>query len=510
MRSEIDRNAAAFVIAVTDGFRPVATAKFGRQVQGGGVAAALFGLGQGAPGFGGQILAFGHGEFLRLGLDGVNLGKGRGLDKRRNKQAGTSGKKGRVDEVRLAAVELLGAVSSGATLDEAAGVAEHLPPAGRARARRLAGATLRHLGRADAVLQPLLSRRPRPDILWLMRLATVEMLALGEAPHGAVNAAVDLARSMGRKGQAAAGMVNAVLRRASQQQADWAGLSPQPLPTWLRRPIAAAWSETVVRAIEAAHEVGAPIDITAKPGVDAPGQAMPTGSYRQPSGAQVSALPGYEQGDWWVQDAAAAMAVRVLAPVRGEVIADLCAAPGGKTLQLAASGAEVTAIDISDARLSRVAENLARCGLQARLIAADALDWRPEAPLDAVLLDAPCSATGTIRRHPELPLIRDGSGLADLTHLQARLIDHALTLLRPGGRLVYATCSLLPAEGEDQLAAALSRHPDLIVQRPDLPGIAPEWITTQGGLRLRPDYWPDEGGMDGFFIACLRKPGSAP
>ncbi len=425
------------------------------------------------------------------------------MDKRQDKR-----KSGPVDEVRLAALEMLQAVGAGATLDEAAGIAEALTPAGRARARRLAASTLRHIGRADAVLAPLLARRPRPDIRWLLRMATVEMLALSEAPHGAVNAAVALARSLGRKGQEAAGMVNAVLRRASVAGDLWAAGDPQQMPPWLRRPVVAMWGEDTARAIEAAHEAGAPIDITAKPGVEAPGHRLATGSYRQPLGTQVSALPGFEAGAWWVQDAAAAMAVRVLAPQKDERIADICAAPGGKTLQLAAAGAAVTAIDISESRLARVRENLTRCGLEADLVAADALDWHPDHPLDAVLLDAPCSATGTIRRHPELPLIRDDSAIADLAALQARLIDRALGFLRPGGRLVYATCSILPAEGEDQLGAALVRHPDLQVLRPDVPGIEQNWITAQGGLRLRPDYWPQLGGMDGFFIACLQKTGA--
>jgi 16S rRNA (cytosine967-C5)-methyltransferase len=220
---------------------------------------------------------------------------------------------------------------------------------------------------------------------------------------------------------------------------------------------------------------------------------------------QVSALPGYDSGDWWVQDAAAALAARMLAVVPGEKVLDLCAAPGGKTLQLAAAGAEVTALDISEPRMSRVAENLARTGLAARLVVADALHWTPDGLFDAVLLDAPCSATGTIRRHPELPFLKDGSELAELTALQAALLDRALGFLKPGGRLVFCTCSLLPDEGEAQLSAALARHPGLTVLRPALPGIDPAWITPEGGLRLRPDYWADKGGMDGFFMTCLKK-----
>nr|WP_313352742.1 transcription antitermination factor NusB [Paracoccus sp. (in: a-proteobacteria)] len=391
----------------------------------------------------------------------------------------------------------------GATLDEAAALVDRLAPSERARARRLALEVLRREERADRLLAPMLARRPRPEIMRILRLATVEMLALGEAPHGVVNSAVALARASGRKGQAASGMVNAVLRKVSGADETWAALQPQKMPAWLRVPVVDAWGEDVARAIEGAHEAGAPLDLTPKG--ETPGEVLPTGSHRLPAGAQVSALPGYDRGDWWVQDAAAALAVWVLEPQPGESIADLCAAPGGKTLQLAAAGAEVTAIDISEMRLARVADNLARCGLSAGLVAADALAWRPDQPLDAVLLDAPCSATGTIRRHPELPRIRDGAGLADLTALQAQLIDHALGLLKPGGRLVYATCSLLPAEGEEQLSAALARHPGLMVEPPRAPGIDPGWITAQGALRLRPDLWPERGGMDGFFIARLRK-----
>lgn len=399
---------------------------------------------------------------------------------------------------------LLAAVEEGATLDEAASLTEPLAPGERARAQRLAREVLRRAARVDALLAPMLARRPRPEVMRLLRLASVELLALDQAPHGVVNAAVSLCQGMGGKGRAAAGMVNAVLRKVAVSAEAWNALPPQKLPNWLRKPVVAAYGREVTRAIEAAHEAGAPLDLTPR-GCEAPGEALPTGSYRLPAGTQVSALPGYAAGAWWVQDAAAAMAVRVLDPQPGERIADLCAAPGGKTMQLAAAGAEVTAIDISEARLARVAENLARCGLSARLVAADALAWRPEAALDAVLLDAPCSATGTIRRHPELPLIRDGSGLQALADLQARLIDHALSLLKPGGRLVFATCSLLPLEGEDQLAAALTRHPGLVAEPGPGLGIEPGWRTPQGGLRLRPDLWPERGGMDGFFIARLRK-----
>ena len=233
---------------------------------------------------------------------------------------------------------------------------------------------------------------------------------------------------------------------------------------------------------------------------------MPSGSVRLTDPGQVSALPGFGSGDWWVQDAAAALPVRGLGEVAGLSVLDMCAAPGGKTLQLAAGGADVTALDISEGRLARVHENLARTGLSAAVVTADALAFAG-GPFDAVVLDAPCSATGTIRRHPDLPLVQRGEAIAGLIELQAALLDHALTLLKPGGRLLYCTCSLLPDEGECQIEAALARHEGLRVMPGafDLPGVAPDWRSDEGGLRLRPDYWAERGGMDGFYMACLTR-----
>nr|WP_207100102.1 transcription antitermination factor NusB [Paracoccus shandongensis] len=408
---------------------------------------------------------------------------------------------------RSGVLRLLAGVRDGLSLSDQTGALKGLAPADQARAGRLAAAVLRHQSRADAVIGTYVTRKPTPQVADVLRLAVVEMLELGGAAHGVVDAAVNLTRSLGKKGEAAAGMVNAVLRKAAGH-GGWSALPPQPMPAWLREPVAIAYGEDAALAIESAHQAGAPLDLTPKPGVLIEGaDLLPTGSLRIHGPAQVSALPGFAGGDWWVQDAAAALPARLLDPRPGERIADLCAAPGGKTLQLAAAGAQVTAVDISPARLKRVAENLNRCGLSADLVAADALDWRPDAPLDAILLDAPCSATGTIRRHPDLPFLRDGSGIPALVDLQARLIDHALSLIPPGGRMVYAVCSLLPDEGEAQVAAALSRHPGLTVETPALPGTDPAWITPEGGLRTRPDYWPDRGGMDGFFMARLRKRG---
>lgn len=417
---------------------------------------------------------------------------------------------------RGAAARLIEGVTEGRTslVDQVQrGALAQLAPPDRARAQRLALVTLRNLSRADGVLRPLMRKLPPPAVLSLLRVAVTEMLAEGAPAHGVVDDAVQETRALGAEGLT--GLVNAVLRRAAETPAGrWAGLPAPELPGWLRGRLMSAYGKKAAQAMEAAHARGAAIDLTPKDGDAAAlaarlgGAALPTGSVRLPSGAQVSELAGYDAGDWWVQDAAAALAAKVLAARPGERVLDLCAAPGGKTLQLAAAGAEVTALDVSDARLERLRENLARCRLKAEIIAADALTWEGPRDFDAVLLDAPCSATGTIRRHPDLPYIRDGAGVRDLTRHQADLIDRALGHLRPGGRLVYATCSLLPEEGERQIVAALERHPGLVPDRAaaDLSGIAAHWVTPEGGVRTRPDDWPDLGGLDGFYIAALRRP----
>ena len=400
-----------------------------------------------------------------------------------------------------AAMILDGILGEGRMLEDVS--AADLPPAERARALRLAATTLRHLEPADRLLDRHLRKAPPLAVRNVLRLAVVE-LAQGAPAHGVVNAAVEIMRQ-GKRTAHFAGLVNAVLR-ALPASGLFDGLPPQRLPRWLRQPLVHAYGREVVTAIEAVQAAEPPLDLTLRPGFPAPeGEVLPTGSLRLTSPAQVSALPGYEAGGWWVQDAAAALPARLLDVRPGERVLDLCAAPGGKTLQLAATGAEVTAVDISAPRMARVEANLKRTGLTARTVVADALHWQPEAPFDAILLDAPCSATGTIRRHPDLPFVKDGSDLAGLTALQAQLLDRALGWLKPGGRLVFATCSLLPEEGEGQLASALERHPTLTVERPDLPGVAKDWWTPAGGLRLRPDYWSDKGGMDGFFMARLRR-----
>lgn len=406
---------------------------------------------------------------------------------------------------RSAALHLLNAVLIDHRLLSdllADGALAALAPPDRARAQRLATQALRQIGPIDKILNPRFSKPPPVRVRNILRLAVSE-LAGGAAAHGVVHEAVGLARAHPAT-QNFAGLVNAVLRGVGPTPALQ---GPQELPKWLRNRLVGAWGKSAVSVMEGVFAKSPPVDITVKPGKAPPPGAiqMPTGSYRLATDAgQISTLPGFAEGDWWVQDAAAAVAAQVLDPKPGERILDLCAAPGGKTLQLAVAGAQVTALDVSPARLARLQENLARTGLSAEVIAADALTWKPDAPFDAVLLDAPCSATGTIRRHPDLPFAKDGTDLTQLIALQAKLLDRALSFLKPGGRLVFCTCSLLPEEGEGQLESAMNRNPGLRVEQARNLGLPKTATHKTGPIRLRPDHWADKGGMDGFFIARVR------
>lgn len=410
-------------------------------------------------------------------------------------------------DARRAAVGLLGAVLAEARmLSDAVGGLHRLAPADRARAQTLATTVLRRLSQIDSVLDARLDRRPPIRAMNALRVCAAEILIDGIAPHGAVNAAVAAVKASPKTARLA-GLVNAVGRQLEGATLD--GLPPPQLPKAIRGALVKAWGEEAVQAMEAVHAQRPPIDLSVK--ADAPGWAdrlgarlLPNGSLRLDPGVQLSALPGYDTGDWWVQDAAATMPARLLGDARGKRVLDLCAAPGGKTLQLAAGGAQVTALDISEQRMERVRENLGRTGLSATCVVADALDWTPDAPFDAILLDAPCSATGTIRRHPDLPHVRPSLDLKPVLDLQARLLDRAAEWLVPGGQLVYAVCSLIPAEGERQVARALAAGP--LEAGPLPPGMDPDWRTAECGVRLRPDFWPELGGMDGFFAALLQRP----
>jgi 16S rRNA (cytosine967-C5)-methyltransferase len=417
---------------------------------------------------------------------------------------------------RAAAASLVaGVLEGGRSLADQSGapsLAELTGPE-RARALGLAAGVLRHLGRIDAVLAAHLRKPPPAPARNALRLAVAELFLDAVPPHAAVDGAVRLAQAHPRA-RHLAGLVNAVARRVSEAPAAWTRAPEAGLPDWLERPVRAAWGAATAAAVRAAHLRPAPLDLTLRdPAVAGEwaaalgAEVLPTGGLRRPAGVQVSALPGFAEGAWWVQDAGAALPARMLGDVSGLRALDLCAAPGGKTLQLAAAGADVTALDASRARLRRLDENLARTGLTARVVAADALRWEPEAEFDAILVDAPCSASGTIRRHPDLPHLR--RDLGPLLAQQAALLARAWDWLAPGGRLVYATCSLLPAEGEAQVAAFVADRPDAERIPCDAPalGVEPEWIDADGALRLRPDFWPERGGVDGFYAAALRKRG---
>ena len=391
-----------------------------------------------------------------------------------------------------------------------AGALSSLSNEDRARAQRITLGTLRMLDRADRMLKPFLQRRPPLTVQNVLRMGTVEIWENGEAAHGVVNSCVEIV-SASRRTASMKGLVNAVLRKvAAERDGAWDRLPEPRLPNWLRSPLISAWGKPTVASIERAHAAGAPLDITAKASPDLVAQKLngvllPNGSIRLRDAGQVTLLDGYENGEWWVQDAAAAFPATLLNVQLGEKVADLCAAPGGKTMQLAAQGAVVTAVDISQKRMTRLQENLSRTKLEATCVVSDLLSFN-ERGFDAILLDAPCSATGTIRRHPDLPYAKDGSEFGSLIQQQSFMIDHALSLLKPGGRMVYSTCSLLPDEGEVQIDEALKRHKGLTTEAPNVAGISSSWLSEEGGLRLRPDFWAEHGGMDGFYMALLRKP----
>ena len=387
---------------------------------------------------------------------------------------------------------------------------QDLTPPERATAQRLISETLRSLGRADHLLTSHLNRQPPLRVMNLLRMATVEFMT-GGAAHGVVNEAVKLA-GRAKKTAPMKGLVNAVLRKITAMEvAAWDAVPDTMLPKWLRPKLAKAWSKSVVAEIERAHAVPPPVDLSVKE--DAAGWAeklhgtiLPTGSVRLTARGQVSALPGFESGEWWVQDAAAAMPVHLLGDVSGKRVLDICAAPGGKTMQLAAKGADVTALDISEARMARLTENLTRTKLTAKTVVADALTYE-DGLFDAILLDAPCSATGTIRRHPDLPYVKTQTGIDDLVKLQRALLTRAIGQIAPQGTLVYCTCSLLREEGEDQIKWLLAQSDEVEIKTPSAPGLDPNWISPEGGVRLRPDYWPELGGMDGFYMAILQRKG---
>lgn len=389
-----------------------------------------------------------------------------------------------------------------------------MAPRDRALARLLAATVLRRAPELDAIIAPILNKKLRgraAPVQQLLRLGAAQFVFLGTPAHAAVATTVAAAQLTGQR--AYKGLINAVLRRLTREGA-MPATDPGRLntPDWLWRSWVAAHGADQAVAIADAHLNEAPLDISVKS--DAAGWAerldatlLPTGTLRRASGGDIRALPGFADGEWWIQDAAAALPARLLGPAAGQKIADLCAAPGGKTAQLAAAGADVYAVDSSATRIKQLDENMQRLKLKVELIAADATQWRPDAALDGVLVDAPCSGTGTIRRHPDIARLKRPGDVQRLGVLQDQLLDHAASLLRPGGLLVYATCSLQSEEGAARIERLLAQDAPLErvpVESGEVPGLEAA-ITDAGELRTLPSHWPQKGGLDGFFIARLRR-----
>jgi 16S rRNA (cytosine967-C5)-methyltransferase len=378
-------------------------------------------------------------------------------------------------------------------------------------ARALVSETLRHMGALDAVLRKFVAKPLAPHKAGvaseILLLGACELLILKVAAHAAVDAANQLA-AKDNKAVHFKPLINAVLRKVAKEgEAVLSGLDRERLstPDWLWTRWTAQYGAGTARLIARAHQQAAPTDITVTDGAYPQSDALFGQARRLTAEGKMEDLPGFADGAWWVQDAAATLPALLLGDVAGKRVLDLCAAPGGKTMQLAARGAEVTAVEIDPARAARIRENLARTKLSAEIIEADVRDVNQTAPL--VLLDAPCSATGTIRRHPDLPWIK---GAADVTVSAAaayEILESAAAKVEPGGTLVFAVCSLEREEGEEQIAAFLYAHPEFTrapISADELFGHS-EWLTPDDDLRTLPCHLSDKGGMDGFYAARLKR-----
>lgn len=401
---------------------------------------------------------------------------------------------------RRAALRILDAVlRRGQTMDNAAQAARDLPPADAALASAIAGEALRRLPDLDSLIDGATRQRLPDDskARAVLRLALAQKIGLGTADHALVATALPLVDGGPRR------LVHGVLGTLLRQ-----GLPPMDaprLPDTVEARWKSAWGEEVVLAARRAIAHRPPLDLSFAN--DESCAAFPEGVSLAPChrrighGGAVAELPGYSDGNWWVQDLASSLPARLI-PAGTKRVLDACAAPGGKTMQLAAAGHQVTALDRSESRLARLSENLSRTGLKAETVVADALEWEAEAPFDAVLLDAPCSATGTFRRHPEVLYRARPAIIEQSAELQARLLRRAADWIRPGGSLVYAVCSLERQEGEDRIDAFLSERPDFRLQPASalVDGVTPH---PRGWLRILPDMLAEAGGLDGFFTAHL-------
>lgn len=419
---------------------------------------------------------------------------------------------------RRLALDVLGRVfGDQRTFDEAfAGHTklELMEPRDRAFARLLITTVLRRRGQIDEALDRYLKKAPDPKVRNILRLGAAQLMFLETPVHAAVGETVELA---GGRASYAQGLVNAVLRRLAnelvgiEKRQDPARLN---FPDWLWQSWTAAYGEERTHAIATAQLQEPPLDITVK---DVPdlwakkleGKVIAPRSIRRPpgSGSQIAGLPGFDMGAWWVQDVAATLPARLLGPLEGRHVVDLCAAPGGKTAQLAAAGAKVTAIDASEKRAERLRENLTRLKLDAEVVVADALEWRAPEPVVLALLDAPCTATGTIRRHPDIAWQKTPEDVVRMAELQEKLVRTTIDMLVPGGILIYAVCSLQPEEGEGLIEKVLGQGLPLAripIAPEELAGL-PVDVTDKGEVRTLPCHLAEDGGMDGFFIARLQR-----
>ena len=426
----------------------------------------------------------------------------------------------------IAAMLLIDILHKKQPLDEAwsraliAPRAQTLEARDKAFIRYLISTCLRRRGQIDHAISDHLQKALPPKARKaeaILQIATAECLFLNTPDHAVVNSAVDLAQQ-GSQTRPYKKLINAVLRRIVSHRESYlekAELEKSNTPNWLFETWVQTYGNTIAGEIAAAHLREPPIDLSCKDPADAShwakeleAEILPTGSLRRTAGGQVETWPGFEDGRWWIQDAAAALPVQLFGEVNGNCVIDLCAAPGGKTAQLAANGAMVTAVDRSASRLQRLSANLERLSLDAEIVAADVATWQPEARAPFVLLDAPCSATGTLRRHPDIGFLKTPGDIVSLAKAQTRLLSAAANMTAPGGTLIYCTCSLQPEEGPAQIEEFLATH-DAWRRRPIQPDELSDLsqaLTPNGDVRTLPCHWSERGGMDGFFIARLTAP----
>ena len=418
---------------------------------------------------------------------------------------------------RTVIYDILVSVDEGITLDRALASNQVLPKLDdrdRRFVRLLAATCLRHRGQLEKVLAPLVTRRPfgaQANANLILLMGAAQLLLLETAPHAAVDNTVELMRQTGF--ERLCGLANAVMRRLTREGGELfaATHAVDNLPEWLQRSWRHYWGDAATIEMANLAMLPPPLDISVKD--DAKGwvetlkaKHIAGNSLRREFDGDPSLLTGFDDGAWWVQDAAAALPAQLLNVTAGQTVIDLCAAPGGKTAQLIVAGGTVTAVDNNRKRLDRLRRNLKRLRLSASLVLVDGIDYRPNAPVDKVLVDAPCSATGTIRRRPDILRKRDAENINALQQLQWKLATTALGWLRAGGRMVYSTCSLQPEEGEDVVSAIIDgAHGQYTIDpiAPDEAGIFARSITDNGCIRILPNDYCDIGGVDGFFIARL-------